>query len=144
MKKKIGIGLLVVLGVIQFIQVDKNNPAVIENQSYEDVVAVPSAEKELIINACYDCHSNTTAYPWYFSVQPLGWYLKGHVNGARGKLNFSEWANMNADEQRHANEECAEILEKKWMPLKSYTWLHGEAKLSEEQRTQLVEWFKTK
>lgn len=142
MKKKIGSGLLAILIVIQFIQIDKNNPAVIDSQSYEDIVNLPEAEQTLIMNACYDCHSHTTEYPWYFSIQPLGWWLKKHVNGGRGHLNFSEWGMLTVDQQRHAKEECVEILEKGWMPLKPYTWLHDEAKLSPEQRAQLVAWFK--
>ena len=144
MKKKIGLAVLAVLVVIQFIQIDKNNPAVIENQSYEDLISIPDTEQTLIINACYDCHSNTTHYPWYFSIQPLGWWLKGHVNGGREHLNFSEWDALTADEQRHKNEDCAEILEKEWMPIKSYTWAHGEAKLTAEQRAQLIVWFQKK
>ena len=144
MKKKIGLAVLAFLVVIQFIQIDKNNPAVIENQSYEDLISIPDTEQTLIINACYDCHSNTTHYPWYFSIQPLGWWLKGHVNGGREHLNFSEWGALTADEQRHKNEDCAEILEKEWMPIKSYTWAHGEAKLTAEQRAQLIVWFQKK
>lgn len=35
-----------------------------------------------------------------------------------------------------------EEVEEGEMPLNSYTWMHGEARLSKEQRAQLIAWFK--
>ncbi|MEZ4686843.1 MAG: heme-binding domain-containing protein [Bacteroidia bacterium] len=62
---------------------------------------------------------------------------------AEEHLNFSEWASYSAKQQRHKLEECAEEVGEGEMPLKSYTWMHGEARLSQEQRDMLIEWFKT-
>lgn len=141
MKKKILYGLLAALIIIQFFPIDQNNPAVIDGQDYFASSQTPQDTQTLIENACYDCHSNTTDYPWYFRPQPLGWWLKGHVKGGRMKLNFSEWGSMSSEDQKHALHECVEVLEEKRMPIKSYTWLHGEAQLSEEQRALLVQHF---
>ncbi len=141
MKKKILYTLLAALIVIQFFPVDQNNPAVVDGEDYLDIVEHSEEDRLLIENACYDCHSNTTDYPWYFRPQPLGWWLKGHVKGGRTKLNFSDWGKMSADDQRHALHECVEVLEEKRMPLGSYTWLHPEAKLSAEERASLIQHF---
>lgn len=141
MKKKILYTLLAALIAIQFFPVDRNNPAVVDGEDYMDIVQVSDENRLLIESACYDCHSNTTDYPWYFRPQPLGWWLKGHVKGGRSKLNFSEWGSLSAEDRNHALHECAEVLENNRMPLSSYTKLHSEAKLSEEQRAALIKHF---
>lgn len=141
MKKKILYTLLAALIAIQFFPVDQNNPAVVDGEDYMDIVQVSDDNRLLIESACYDCHSNTTDYPWYFRPQPLGWWLKGHVKGGRSKLNFSEWGSLSAEDRNHALHECAEVLENNRMPLSSYTKLHSEANLSEEQRAALIKHF---
>ena len=47
--------------------------------------------------------------------------------------------------QNHKFEEVVEMLEKKEMPLPSYTnlGLHSEANLSDEQRTKIIDWAKS-
>ena len=39
-------------------------------------------------------------------------------------------------------EEVAEMVETKEMPLKSYTWTHKEARLSQEERELMINWAK--
>ena len=31
---------------------------------------------EFFKTACYDCHSNTTNYPWYSNIAPISWWIK--------------------------------------------------------------------
>ncbi len=40
-------------------------------------------------------------------------------------------------------EEVAETVEKHEMPLDSYLWIHDEAKLSDAQRKELIDWANT-
>jgi hypothetical protein len=37
-------------------------------------------------------------------------------------------------------DESAELVQKKVMPLRSYTFIHTDAKINEQQRNLLVEW----
>ena len=141
MKKKIFIGLLVVIIGIQFIGVDQNNPSVVEDVDFENVEQIPQEELALLKSSCYDCHANSTEYPWYFNIQPLAWWLKGHVRNGRDRMNFNEWGNLTSDQKRHDKEDCVMVLEKKWMPPSSYQFMHSEAKLTDEQRAQLIAWF---
>jgi len=92
--------------------------------------------------ACYDCHSNTTRYPWYAEVQPAAWWLANHVKEGREHLNFSEFTNRRIAYQNHKLEEVVEMVKEKEMPLPSYTWfgLHPEADLTDQQRDQLTLW----
>lgn len=140
MKKKIGYGLIFIVVMIQFFRIDKKNPEVnIEN----DFVAIhnpPEEVSRVLKVACYDCHSNTTEYPWYSNVAPLSWWLKDHIEEGRGELNFSEWGTYNDKRSNHKLEEIIETVEEDEMPLKEYTWTHVDAKLSIEQKKALIQW----
>ena len=144
MMKKIGVGIAVVLIVIQFFRIDKTNPVADPSQ---DMVAMlkPSDEVGGIIkSACYDCHSHETVYPWYANVAPVSWYVKHHVDEGREHLNFSEWATYAPKKAAHKLEECVEEVKEGEMPLNTYTWLHGHAKLDAQQSEKLVAWFNAK
>ncbi len=143
MLKYVLYGLLAVIIIIQFFQIDKSAP---ESKPQSDFMAMtnpPIEIKAILEQACYDCHSHKTNYPWYSNVQPVGWWLVDHVDDGRGHLNFSTWAEYDAEKQAHKVSECMEEVEEGEMPLNSYTWAHGEAKLTSEQREQLVTWFET-
>jgi len=99
-------------------------------------------ELALLRSACFDCHSNETEYPWYAYVQPLALWLDNHVAEGREEMNFSTWHTLPLDKQEHKLEECAEMVESREMPLKSFTWTHPEARLTDEERQLLVTWFR--
>ncbi|MFN8326434.1 MAG: heme-binding domain-containing protein [Flavobacteriaceae bacterium] len=140
--KKILIALLVVLVVIQFFQIDKTNPPVDLNKDFLKINNTPADVASVIRASCYDCHSNETKYPWYSSVQPAAWFLKGHIDEGREELNFSTYGDYQTKRKDHKLEEIIELIEKDEMPLASYTIIHKEASLSEENKTKLIEYFK--
>ena len=141
-RKYIGPALILILVVMQFFRIDKTNPPVDMNQ---DFISIMNPPKEIAVNlkaACYDCHAHTTKYPWYANIAPVSWWIKGHINNGRKHLNFSSWGTYSEDKRMHKIEENIEFLENAWMPLKSYTWLHSDAKLSDEERKAMVDYFK--
>lgn len=129
------------LVIIQFVRIDKTNPPANPENDYLSVANPPSETAQLIKASCYDCHSNHTRYPWYSNVAPVSWLLRNHIVEGRKHLNFSEWAVYDAEKQAHKTEECVEVIGEKEMPMKGYVWMHPEARLSEAQQQQLVEWF---
>ncbi len=140
--KKILIGLLVVLVAIQFFQIDKTNPVADEKL---DFLVMNNTSPEIatqIKASCYDCHSNQSVYPAYTYVQPVGWFVKNHIEEGKEHLNFSEFGNYSAKKQAHKLEESYEMIEKGEMPLSSYTIIHKEAVLDEAQQTALISYFK--
>jgi len=143
MFKKILIALLVVFIVIQFFRPEKNDSNDITyaiTTKYE----VPDEINQIFSVACNDCHSNKTEYPWYANVQPVAWWLNGHIVDGKRHLNFSEFTKRPIAIQNHKLEETIEMVEKRDMPLESYTYLglHGEANLTEEQRQLIIDWAK--
>ena len=141
--RKILLLLLLVLVIIQFISIDKSNPPADPAKDFIALTNPPATIGSLLKSACYDCHSNHTTYPWYTNVQPLAWWIQGHVNGGRKHLNFSEWTDYDADKQAHKIEESIEELQERHMPLKSYTWTHDDAKLSDNEIESMIAWLKT-
>jgi uncharacterized membrane protein len=141
MVKKILLGLLVVFIAIQFIRQSKNLGA---NSSPADLFArrpAPAEVKQLIQTVCYDCHSNTTRYPWYAEVQPVGWLLANHIKEGKQHLNFSEFDQLTPKRAGHKLEQCADEVTEGGMPLPSYRLIHREARLTNAQRKLLVDWF---
>jgi mono/diheme cytochrome c family protein len=107
---------------IQFAPVERENPPSEARVFWRDQATEQTARE-----ACYDCHSNETDYPWYAYVAPVSWKIAADVNEGREHMNFS----LDADDDR---DEAAEIVREGEMPLWSYTLLGPDADLTEEER----------
>ncbi|MBL1216145.1 MAG: heme-binding protein [Planctomycetes bacterium] len=126
--------LLVALVAIQFVPVERTNPAVsMEVDAPADVVAV-------LKQSCYDCHSNETTWPWYSKVAPVSWLVAHDVEEGREHVNFSEWDTYSAEDRRKIAEEAYEEAEEGKMPIWFYVMLHGDAKLSDSDLASLKAW----
>lgn len=141
--KKLSLALLLLLVAIQFIRIDYKNPPVTQGNDFIQQTHAPGPIADVLTNACYDCHSNTTVYPWYSQIAPVSWWLKNHINEGRDELNFSEWPDYSVREKMNKLKKCAKMVKKGSMPLDSYTWLHNKANLSDTQRKMLSDWFAT-
>jgi hypothetical protein len=141
MLKKIGIALIIVLIGIQFIQPERNTSGN-ETFAIQTKYTIPNDVEQIMQVSCYDCHTNTTEYPLYATVQPVAWFLADHVADGKKHLNFSEFTQLPLFVQNHKLEEIKEMVEEKEMPLSSYTYfgLHPEANLTEGQREKIIDW----
>ena len=142
--KRILLGILALLLIIQLFRIDKTNPPIDTTKDFVKLTSPPAEVAQLVKNVCYDCHSHETKYPWYTNIAPVSWWVKGHIDHGRENLNFSTWADYEPKKANHKLEECYEEVEETHMPLASYTWMHPEARMSDDQRTVLVNWFKQK
>ncbi|WP_026904921.1 heme-binding domain-containing protein [Pedobacter glucosidilyticus] len=142
MKKKILLGLLAVLVIIQFIKPEKNISTTPSVNSIHNKFPANEETMQILKTACNDCHTNNTVYPWYANIQPVAWWLDSHVDDGKRHLNFDEFLTYKLKKQDHKLEELIESQEDHWMPLDSYTWIHQDAKLNETQRLALVNWAK--
>ncbi|WP_312902556.1 heme-binding domain-containing protein [Chryseobacterium taichungense] len=140
--KKVLIVILVAFIIIQFFPIDKTNPEPTPGMDFLKIKNTKPEIAKIIKTSCYDCHSSETKYPWYSNVAPFSWMLKNHIDEGRKELNFSTFAIYPAKDQAHKLQECIEMIEKKEMPLESYFIGHQDAKLSDEQRKILIDYFK--
>ena len=126
--------LLLILAGLQLVPVERENPTV------EADVNAPAEVAEVLRRACYDCHSNETDWPWYSRIAPISWWVASHVEVGRADLNFSEWPSFDFEAQSHALEDIREQVRRDEMPLRSYTWIHRDARLSDADREILLDW----
>jgi Haem-binding domain len=140
MLKKILLVLIVILIIIQFIHPAKNISHTAQPNNVGNAFNVPANVKAILDKACMDCHSNNTRYPWYFKIQPVDWWLTHHVTEGKRGLNFDEYSNRSLRYQFHKMEEIAEQVKEGEMPVKSYTWVHKDAILSDEEKNTLTNW----
>ena len=138
--KKVALLLLIAFLAIQFIRPEKNQAEAIGDAVFL-AETNPSIEiKHILNNSCYDCHSNQTNYPWYAQIAPVSFWIAGHIKEGKAELNFSSWADYNADKKDHKFEEVIETIESGEMPLREYTWTHHEAGLDDDQKAEVIEW----
>lgn len=143
MKKKIGLGILMVLIAIQWIRTEGELLPFEASADFIVQTNAPEDIQKILKTSCYDCHSNFTKTPWYGQIAPISWYINDHINEGKEELNFNAWGTYPLKRKKHKLEECWEELEKGKMPLSAYLNLHEEAKLSDKDSKSLIAWLKS-
>jgi len=92
---------------------DHSNPPVTMEPSWDSPIT-----RDLVVNACFDCHSNQVVWPWYSNIAPVSWWVQDHVDEGRSELNFSEWDRN----QEEAHESTETILEGEMPPSYYKPW----------------------
>jgi hypothetical protein len=140
--KIIALILLVGFVGIQFVPTDLNQSDTVPKTDFLLVNNTQENISALLQESCYDCHSNNTKYPWYNKVQPVAWFLEDHINEGKEELNFNEW---DAYSNRRKNSKLKSIISQvkdDEMPLASYTLIHKDAKLSNSEKTLIIDYMK--
>lgn len=131
MNAKFLLSVLVIGVAIQFIPYGKDhqNPPVITNPQWDS-----QQTKQLFENACANCHSHETIYPWYSNIAPVSWLIQRDVDEGREHFNIS----LLGIQKKNKLKDAAEEVEKGEMPPFFYLPLHPEAKLTPEQTKALA------
>lgn len=138
--KTIGWLLLIALVVIQFFHPKKNIHVGDQPNAISKKYSVPAGVQTILDKACMDCHSNNTRYPWYNNIQPVAWWLDNHVTDGKKELNFDEYITRRPGFQYRRMQQTIDLVKKKEMPLDSYTWVHKDAILTDEEKLKLTNW----
>lgn len=139
MSKKTRIIVLTVLSIyliIQFIPVDRTNP------EFDPAlkISAPPQVMSVLQKSCFDCHSNETKWPSYSYLAPVSWFIADDVSEGRRHLNFSEWGKLTPEKQDRKKKHIWDEVEEDEMPLKAYVYIHGEAKLTDDEKRLLKDW----
>ncbi len=91
--------------------------------------------RELMVDSCFACHSNSVTWPWYSNVAPMSWAVTAHVDEGRSAVNYSDFV---ADPGEA--EESIEVIEDGSMPPGYFTrfGLHPEANLTDAEVAELI------
>jgi Haem-binding domain len=141
--KRFFLVLLLAFVVIQFFRPAKNIATGISAYDITAKYTIPQDVQTVFKTSCYDCHSNNTAYPWYNNIQPVAWFMADHIKEGKKELNFSEFAAYRIGRQYKKLEEISKEVDEGEMPLESYTLIHGNAKLNEQQKLSVTNWVNT-
>lgn len=128
------LALIIALGAIQLVPVDRTNPPV------ETEVPATAEVRPVLRRGCYGCHSNETVWPWYSRVAPVSWLIAHDVHDGRKEMNLSTWNRYTAKQQiKKLTESWDEIAEGD-MPPWYYVPLHPDARLSAHDQALLRAW----
>ena len=138
--KKIVIVLAVIFVGIQFVPTKRNQSTEVLDTDFIRLFNAPDNIKTMLKISCYDCHSNNTIYPWYNKIQPISYFLEGHIDEAKEELNFSKFGSYSKRKQKSKFKSIIKQVKKKEMPLPSYTLIHRDASLSDDQILEFTDW----
>ena len=138
--KKVLIAIGIALIAIQFIHPVANKSDKVSATDITKTVNIPDSVQAILKNACFDCHSNNTVYPWYSDFQPLAWFMAGHIKEAKEKLNFSEFGSYSPRRKISKLDGIANSIKDDIMPLNSYKLMHKSANLSADEKALLINW----
>ncbi len=131
---------LVLIGASQMVGSLPVNPP---HHAFLQSAEVPDNVRNIMERACQDCHSNNTQWPWYAHLTPVGNLVKKDVEAGRKFLNFSEWQSYTRGRKMGYLTAMGSSAAGDRMPPKPYRFLHPEARLTPEERKQLVDWSKS-
>ena len=128
----IALASVAVFALIQLIPYGKShsNPPITGEPKWAN-----NATRDLMVRACFGCHSNEVEYPSYSNVAPISWAVQNHIDGGRSRVNYSEFATS----PRGARNTLA-VIKSGWMPASYYTRFgkHPEAKLTADELALLI------
>ena len=128
----IAIAVVVVFAIIQAIPYgrDHSQPAITGEPKW----ANPET-RDLMVRACFGCHSNEVKYPSYANVAPISWAVQSHIDEARDKVNYSEFATNPEGANR-----TIRVIENGYMPPAYFTrfGLHPDSKLTKAETATLI------
>ena len=131
---------IIAIAVIQFIQPAHNTSDMLLPTDIIKSIIIPDKVLDLLKNSCYDCHSDSTRYPWYVNFQPMGWVMAKHIKEGKENLNFSNFGSYSKRKQVNKLRAISSSIEDGSMPISSYTIMHSNAKLSKENIELISKW----
>ncbi|MBD3904982.1 heme-binding domain-containing protein [Chryseobacterium sp. Ch-15] len=139
--KKVLLTLFALFLLIQLYQPARNiHEGQAPSDGFSSFYKAPKNIQNILQNSCYDCHSNNTNYPAYSYIQPARYLMEKHIKEGKEELNFDEWTTYSVRKQRNKLNGIIEQIEGDKMPLDSYILLHKNAKLSGEQKVEMINW----
>ena len=144
MKKLIKWGVLILLILfigVQFIPKDDNRQLHISKYDIRSLYIIPDNTLKILEKSCFDCHSNNTDYPWYSKIQPVRYFLDNHIREGKNMLNFSEFGNYSERRKRNKIRSIISQIQEGKMPISTYTIIHREADLSNQDKKIIIDWF---
>ncbi len=142
--KKIALIGIIIFLLMQFYQPARNvSYKQVSSSNFTEAYKVPKNVETTLRTSCYDCHSNNTNYPLYSYLQPIRFFMDGHINDGKKELNFNEFGSYSKRKQENKLDRIVKEIKGNEMPLSSYTLIHKNAILSNSQKEEIINWINT-
>jgi len=90
--------------------------------------------------ACFDCHSDETRWPWYATLPFASHLIERDVKDGRGQLNLSRWMQYNEFDRADLLDKMCQLASSGKMPPWQYRLMHRDARLSATEVATLCAW----
>jgi cytochrome c551/c552 len=120
-------------------------PAVPTKLNKKDLAAVGLAYQRdvepILKQACFDCHSTNTVYPWYHEIPGVRQYLDSHVEHGLHDLDLTNGFPFDPKVPvMRQIRRIGRVVKSGDMPLWDYRLMHPQARLSDDQKKIIVDW----
>lgn len=132
--------IIIAFLAIQFIRPAKNSGEEIAANQITAKYPASQEVQQLLQVSCYDCHSNTTHYPWYSNIQPVAWWLEDHIVEGKEELNFSTFMEYPVWRQYKKFKEIGKEIKDGEMPMASFTLTHRDAVMTADKKLLIQNW----
>jgi len=128
------------------IMAEEVKPAEVSNISPEALVRINTSYlqkvKPLFERACFDCHSDRTEYPWYFSIPGIKQLMNDHIAEGVRHLDLSKDYPFKGGKKglKHDLEEIWETIENGEMAPLYYRIMHSHGRYSAEDKQIIKSW----
>jgi hypothetical protein len=105
------------------------------NQAYLKIV------KPIFKKSCFDCHGNSTVYPWYYKIPGIKQLIDSDIREAKRHLDFSKDFPFKSHETPLKDLNAINIsIKNGQMPPFRYEIMHGDKKLTKDDVKHIKRW----
>lgn len=102
--------------------------------------SIPAGPRNILVQKCADCHSDSPHIPLYGSLAPASWLLERDILKARQHMNLSHWNELTPDQQAILVAEIVQQTRTRSMPVPQYRLLHWNARITDADIQTLTAW----
>jgi len=132
--------LLILFFFAQFFKPEEN---ITNNKTVDAFVKdtnMPEPVRVILEDACFNCHTAQTQYPWYNNITPINYWISRDIKAAKKHFNMSHWAGNSVKIKDAKFKAIIALVNANKMPLPLYKVMHKEAQLTHKQIEAITHW----
>lgn len=113
--------------------------------AYKSIGEQYKSKVEVIFQAkCFDCHSDKTNYPWYYSVPGVNLIMNSHIKEAKSHIDMTEGFPFKSHmSPREDLIELKKTIVKGSMPPWYYKPFHKDSEITSKEKEIILDWIDT-
>lgn len=125
-------------------KVESMNPDVELKQKYKKInKRYIDKIKPIFKKSCFDCHGNSTQYPWYYKMPGIKQLIDHDIKESKKHLDFSkDFPFVSHETPLKDLSAIGESVKGHSMPPLRYRIMHSESKLTNDEIEQIENWIK--